>query len=39
MKEIWRAKVALIQNVEFCKAAPLGIKVCTEINSLATSMV
>ena len=26
MKEIWHAKIAIIQNVEFCKVAPLGIK-------------
>ena len=26
MKEIWCTKVAIIQNVEFCKAAPLGVK-------------
>ena len=27
MKEIWPAKVAVIKNVEFQHAAPLGIKV------------
>ena len=26
MKEIWRAKVAIIPNVEFQHAVPLGVK-------------
>ena len=27
MKDIWDAEVVVIQNIQFCRAAPLGVKV------------